>query len=59
MDKCTIIPLLKGGRSKRSVVKKLNINRRTIAKYWEKYIQVKNQIALDPTDPSKKESLTA
>jgi len=59
MDKCTIIRLLEGGRSKRSVAKELNINRRTVAKYWEEYLQVKDQIALDPTDPSKKEALTA
>ena len=37
MDKCTIIRLLEGGRSKRSVAKELNINRRTVAKYWEEY----------------------
>lgn len=59
MDKCTIIRLLEGGRSKRSVAKELNINRRTVAKYWEEYLQVKDQITLDPTDPSKKEALTA
>lgn len=56
MDECTIIRLLEGGRSKRYVAKELNINRRTVAKYWEEYLQVKGQIALDPTDPSKKSS---
>lgn len=59
MDKCTIIRLLEGGRSKRSVAKELEINRRTVTKYWEEYLQAKEQIILDPTDPTKKEALTA
>ncbi len=59
MDKCTIIRLFEGGRSKRSVAKELNIHRRTVTKYWEEYLQTKEQSALDPTDPSKKEALTA
>lgn len=54
MDKFTIIRLLEGGRYKRSVAKELNINRRTVNKYWEEYLQVKDQIVLDPTDPSEK-----
>lgn len=59
MDKCTIIRLLESGRSKRSVAKELKIHRDTVTKYWEEYLQTKDQIALDPTDPSKKEALTA
>jgi len=59
MDKCTLIRLLESGRSQRSVAKELHMNRRTVAKYWEEYIKTKEQITLDPTDPMKKEALTA
>lgn len=59
MDKCTIIRLIESGRSQRSIAKELAMNRRTVAKYWEEYLQTKAQIILDPTDPIKKETLTA
>lgn len=59
MDKCTIIRLIESGRSRRSIAKELNMNRRTVAKYWEEYLHAKAQIACDPTDPIKKETLTA
>ncbi|MCO5542261.1 helix-turn-helix domain-containing protein [Enterococcus faecalis] len=59
MDKCTIIRLLEDGRSKRSVAKELNIHHSTVTKYWKEYLQKKEKIALDPTDSSKKEVLTA
>ncbi|WP_218775443.1 hypothetical protein [Mammaliicoccus sciuri] len=59
MDKCAIIHLLESGYSRRYVSKELKINRRTVTKYCEEYLKTKEQIALDPTDPCKKESLTA
>lgn len=59
MDKCKIIRLLEGGRSKRSVSKELNIHRSTVTKYWKEYLQKREQIAFDTMDPSKKEALTA
>lgn len=59
MDKCTIIRLIESGRSQRSIAKELHMNRRTVAKYWNEYLQTKEKIALDPTDPMKKEALTS
>lgn len=59
MDKCTIIRLIESGRSQRSVAKELTMNRRTVARYWKEYLQAKDQISLDPSDPIKKEALTS
>lgn len=57
MDKCTIIRLIESGRSQRSVAKELTMNRRTVARYWKEYLQAKDQISIDPSDPIKKEAL--
>ncbi|MEO0045803.1 MAG: hypothetical protein RL705_994 [Bacteroidota bacterium] len=59
MDKCTIIRLIESGRSQRSVAKELTMNRRTVSRYWKEYLQAKDQISLDPSDPIKKEALTS
>ncbi len=37
MDKYIIIKLKKEGLSKRKATKLLNINRKTVAKYWNEY----------------------
>lgn len=59
MDRYTIMRLIENGRSQRSIAKVLTMNRCTVAKYWEQYLQTKAQITLNPTDPIKKETLTA
>lgn len=59
MDKCTIIRLIESGRSQISVAKELTMNRRTVARYWKEYLQAKEQMSLDPSDPIKKEALTS
>lgn len=38
MDKHAIIRLKKEGHSNRKVAEMLHINRKTVAKYWNKYI---------------------
>ncbi|HAC0982469.1 TPA_asm: IS21 family transposase [Listeria monocytogenes] len=59
MDKLTIIRLLEGGRSQRSVAKELGLNRKTVGRYWKQYQTAQRALEDDPTDPMKKEALTA
>lgn len=59
MDKCTVIRLLENGHSQRSVACELNMNRRTVSKYWKDYLIAKEKSSLDPSDPIKKEAITA
>lgn len=59
MDKCTVIRLLENGHSQRYVARELNMNRRTVANYWKKYQAAKKEASLDPSDPIKKEAITA
>ena len=44
MDKYSIIKLKLEGRSNRSVAKALNINRKTVSKYWDEYEQYQKML---------------
>lgn len=59
MDKLTIIRLLEGGRSQRSVAKELGLNRKTVGRYWRQYQAAQRLLEQDPANPIKKEQLTA
>ncbi|EIU0523724.1 helix-turn-helix domain-containing protein [Listeria innocua] len=54
MDKLTIIRLLEGGRSQRSVAKELGLNRKTIARDWRQYQAAQRSLEQDPANPIKK-----
>lgn len=49
MEKHTIINLKKKGNSNRSVERITGINRKTIAKYWNEYVE-KSELLNDPTE---------
>ncbi|MEG2504235.1 MAG: IS21 family transposase, partial [Carnobacterium sp.] len=59
MDKHTIIRLLEAGRSQRSVSRELGLNRKTIGRYWKEHLIALEELKQDPTDPTKKEAITA
>ena len=59
MDKLTIIRLLEGGRSQRSVAKELGLNEKRLAVTGGNIKQHKRLLEQDPANPIKKEQLTA
>lgn len=54
MDKITIIKLKELGKSNREVAKELNIDRKTVAKYWNEYLGLNHQLNNITTEIEKK-----
>jgi predicted transcriptional regulator len=50
MDKHAIIRLKKEGHSNRKVAEMLHINRKTVAKYWNKYIEQMDKLSNGTTN---------
>ena len=44
MDKYTIIKLKQKGKSNRTIAKELGINRKTVSKYWNQYLEETNKL---------------
>lgn len=59
MDKIMIIRLKEAGRSNRSIERELGINRKTVARYWKKHLELKKLIESNPLDCEAKEQLIA